>query len=95
MKRLLVVTLLALAVPGLAFGQAGPRKMTPAASKTAEQEVMALERAWLAAGAISSSFMIDLLRPAGRVDASLPPLKRWAILEHLFSPYTRGCVGGL
>lgn len=50
MKRLLVVTLLALAVPGLAFGQAGPRKMTPSASKTAEQEVMALERAWLAAG---------------------------------------------
>jgi ketosteroid isomerase-like protein len=42
MKTLLIVAVLALAVPCVAFGQAA----APAKSLTAEQEVSALERAW-------------------------------------------------
>jgi ketosteroid isomerase-like protein len=41
MKKLLIVVILALAVPCLTFGQAA------APAKTAEQEVAALERAWI------------------------------------------------
>jgi ketosteroid isomerase-like protein len=48
MKRLLVVVaLLVLAVPCLAFGQVPVQKAPPAKGQTAEQEVGALERAWL------------------------------------------------
>jgi ketosteroid isomerase-like protein len=49
MKRLLVAVLVALAVPCLAFGQAAAKKATPAKGQAAEQDVSALERAWLEA----------------------------------------------
>lgn len=47
MKRLFVVALLMLALPCLAFGQAAAQKAAPAKDQTAEQEVSALERAWI------------------------------------------------
>lgn len=47
MKRLFVVALLALAVPGVVFGQAATKMAASAMSKTGEQEVSALERAWI------------------------------------------------
>ena len=47
MKRLLVVVLLMLAVPCLAFGQAAAKKPATGTGQTAEQQVSALERAWL------------------------------------------------
>ena len=47
MKRLFVVALLMLALPCLAFGQAAAQKAAPAKGQTAEQEVSALERAWI------------------------------------------------
>ena len=46
MKRLLVIVVLALVVPCLAFGQAA-QKAAPAKSQTAEQQVSALERGWV------------------------------------------------
>ncbi len=49
MKRLCVVALLMLALPCLAFGQATAPKAAPAKGQTVEQEVSALEHAWLEA----------------------------------------------
>jgi ketosteroid isomerase-like protein len=46
-ERLLVVVLLSLAVPCFAFGQAAAQKAAPAKAPSADQEVTALERAWL------------------------------------------------
>jgi ketosteroid isomerase-like protein len=47
MKRLFVVALLALVVPCLAFGQAAAQKAASAKGQTEEQQVSALERAWI------------------------------------------------
>jgi ketosteroid isomerase-like protein len=47
MKRLSIVAILMVALPCLAFGQAAAQKAAPAKGQTAEQEVSALERAWL------------------------------------------------
>lgn len=46
MKRLLVVVVLVLAVPCLAFGQAAKKPAT-GSGQAAEQQVSALERAWI------------------------------------------------
>ena len=47
MKRMLVVWLLALALPCLVFGQASAQKAAPSKAMSEEQEVSALERAWI------------------------------------------------
>ncbi len=47
MKRLFVVALVMLALPGLAFGQAAAQKAAPGKGQSVEQEVSALERAWI------------------------------------------------
>ena len=47
MKRLFAVALLMLALPCLAFGQTAAQKAAPAQGQTPEQEVSALESAWI------------------------------------------------
>jgi ketosteroid isomerase-like protein len=50
MRRLLIAAIVAMAVPCVLFGQAATQKGAPAKSQSAQQEVAALERAWLDAG---------------------------------------------
>jgi ketosteroid isomerase-like protein len=47
MKTLSAIVLLAMAIPGLAFGQAKPQRAAAPAGSAAVEEVTALERAWI------------------------------------------------
>jgi ketosteroid isomerase-like protein len=47
MKKLLIACILAMVVPSVLIGQAPAKKAAPAKGQSAEQEVVALERAWL------------------------------------------------